>query len=64
MHIGFGWECQKKRVRYENQDIDGWTILKWILETYDGLEKDRTDLAQDGVQWRALVNTVMNFRVP
>jgi hypothetical protein len=25
---------------------------------------DRIDLAQDGNQWRALVNTVMNFQDP
>jgi hypothetical protein len=29
---------------------------------WDGM--DCTDLAQDGGQRRALVNTVMNFRVP
>jgi hypothetical protein len=40
----------------ENIKIDfreiGWDGVKWM------------DLVQDREQWRALVNTVMNFRVP
>jgi hypothetical protein len=32
MHIGYWWESQKVRDRWEDQDVDGWTILKWILE--------------------------------
>jgi hypothetical protein len=30
----------------------GWDVMDWI------------DLAQDRVQWRALVNIVMNLQVP
>jgi hypothetical protein len=32
MHIGFGWESQKERDHWEDQDVGGWIILKWILE--------------------------------
>jgi hypothetical protein len=32
MHIGYWWESQKERNQWEDQDVDGWTILKWILE--------------------------------
>jgi hypothetical protein len=37
MHIGYWWESQKERDHYEDQDVGGWTILKWILERYDGM---------------------------
>jgi hypothetical protein len=26
------WESQKETAHYEDQDIDGWTISKWILK--------------------------------
>jgi hypothetical protein len=32
MHIENWWESQKERDHLEEQDIDGWTILKWMLE--------------------------------
>jgi hypothetical protein len=35
MHIEYWWEIQKERNHYEDQDVRGWTILKWILEILD-----------------------------
>jgi hypothetical protein len=32
MHIGYWWESRKEGDHWEGQDVDGWTILKWILE--------------------------------
>jgi hypothetical protein len=62
LHIGYRWGSQKKslgRPRRRWVDITkiylreiGWGGMDWI------------DLAQDRDQWRALVNTVMNLRVP
>jgi hypothetical protein len=31
---GYWWEIQKERDNWEDQDVGGWTILKWILERY------------------------------
>jgi hypothetical protein len=64
MHIGYWWESQKERDHWDDQDVGGWTILKWILrETgLDGV--DCFDMAQDRDQLRVLVNTVLNLRVP
>jgi hypothetical protein len=35
MHIGYWWESQKVRDHWEDQDVGGWTILKWIVERQD-----------------------------
>jgi hypothetical protein len=51
------------RNHLKDQDVDGRIILKWILEQWDG-GTDLTDLAQDRERWWALVNAVMNIRVP
>jgi hypothetical protein len=36
-HVGHWWENQKEKGHQANQDLGGWTILKWILERYDGM---------------------------
>jgi hypothetical protein len=45
---------RRRWVYYINMDLReiGWDGVDWI------------DMAQDRDQWRALVNTVLNFRVP
>jgi hypothetical protein len=64
MHIEYWWESQKERYTLgrprrrcvDNIKIDlreiGWEGVDWI------------DMAQDRDEWRALVNTVLNIRVP
>jgi hypothetical protein len=37
MHVEYWWESQKGRDHYEDQDVGGWIILKWIFERYDGV---------------------------
>jgi hypothetical protein len=53
---------QKEINHWEDQDVGGSTILKWILERCAGV--DWIDMAQDRDQWRALLNTVSKLRVP
>jgi hypothetical protein len=36
VHVGFWWESQKERDRYEDLDIDERIILRWILEKEHG----------------------------
>jgi hypothetical protein len=37
MHVGYCLERQKERVHWEEHDVVGWTILKWILERENGM---------------------------
>ena len=43
--------------------VDGRIILRWIFRKGCG-DIDWIELTQDRESWRALVNAVMNLRVP
>ena len=47
----------------EEQGVDGRILLRWIFRKYNG-GVDWIDMAQNMDRWQALVNAVMNFRVP
>jgi hypothetical protein len=63
MHVGYWWENQKKEPlgRPRRRWVD---IIKMDLREIGWNSTDWIDLDQDRNQWRALVNTVMNLRVP
>jgi hypothetical protein len=59
----YWWESQKERNNWEDKDVGEWTIKMYLKEIgWDGVHW--IDMAQDRDQWRALVNTVLNLRVP
>jgi hypothetical protein len=65
MNIGYWWEIQKERDHWEDEDVGGGVDnIKMDLREigWDGM--DWIDLVLDRNQWRALVNAVMNLRVP
>jgi hypothetical protein len=59
VHTGFWWEGDY----LGDPGVDGRIILNWIFKKWDG-GMDWIELAQDRDRWRALVNAVMNLRVP
>jgi hypothetical protein len=63
VHTGFLWGDLGEGDHLGHPEVDGRIILKWILKTWDG-GLDWIELAQDRDRWRALVNAVMNLRVP
>jgi hypothetical protein len=32
MHMGYWWESRMEGDHWEDQEVGGWPILKWILE--------------------------------
>jgi hypothetical protein len=61
VHIGYWWKIQKERDHWEDPKRRWVDNIKMDLRE-NGM--DLIDLAQYRDQWRALVNAVMNLRVP
>jgi hypothetical protein len=47
----------------EDPGVDGWIIIKWIFNKWDG-GVAWINMAQDRERWRAVLNAVMNLRLP
>jgi hypothetical protein len=63
VHIGFWWGNPRERDHLEEPCVDGRIILRWILRKWEG-GIEFIDLAQDRDRLRALVNAVMDLRIP
>jgi hypothetical protein len=63
IYTGFWWRDLREGDHLEDPGIDGRIILKLIFKKWDG-GMDWIELSQDRDMWRAVVNAVMNLRVP
>jgi hypothetical protein len=63
LHTGFWWGDLKEGDHVGDSRVDGRIILKWIFKKWDG-RMNWIELAQDRDRWRAVVNGVMDLRVP
>jgi hypothetical protein len=63
VHTGFWWGDPREEDHLGDPGVDGRIILRRIFGKWDG-GMNWIELAQDRDRWRALVNAVMNLRVP
>ena len=65
VHTGFCWGCLREKDDSKVLVLDGWIILKWIFKKWDGEAGTGLIWLGMGTGGRpALVNAVMNLRVP
>jgi len=58
------WVNLRQRDHLGDTSVDGRIILRWIFRKWNVEGMDCTELAHDRDKWWALVNAVMNLRVP
>jgi len=64
VHVRFWLGKLRERYHFEDPDVDGRIILRWIFRKWDVGGKEWNKLAQDRDRWQALMNAVMNLQVP
>jgi len=64
VYTGFGWGNIKESDHLGDPGTDGRIILRCVFGKWDVGDMDWIELAQNRDGWRALVNAVMNLRVP
>jgi hypothetical protein len=62
-HICYWWEIREKRDHQEEQKVGGRVILRRIWRVRV-VGTDWIGFTQNRDKWRALVNAVLNLRVP
>jgi hypothetical protein len=64
VYRGLWWGNLREKDNLEDPGVDERINIKMDLQEVELQGMDWIDLAQDRDRWRALVNAVMNLRVP
>jgi hypothetical protein len=64
VHTGYLWGDLREREHLEDLGLEGGGNINAYLQDMGGGDMDWIDLAQDRGRWRALVNAVINLRIP
>jgi hypothetical protein len=58
------WETLKERDHLEDIGMEKRNVIKWVLKQTVGGREMWIDLVLETESWQALVNAVINLRVP